>query len=55
MSPAKVVHCRVCNARISGDDFPGRMAKLRRHYKKHHPEAWKRSIKKGVKARKEKG
>jgi len=50
--PVKTIHCRKCGAAIRGENFPQRMAKLRRHYKREHPEAWKRSIRKGVRARK---
>lgn len=51
MSPFKTVHCRVCGAGIGGEDFPQRMAKLRRHYAAKHPRKWKESIKRGVRAR----
>ena len=49
--PVKTVHCSKCGKAISGYDFPARMAKTRRHYAKHHPAAFKKSIKKGVRTR----
>ena len=49
--PYRVVHCRVCGAAIGGENFPQRMAKLRRHYKARHPRKWKESVRKGVEAR----
>jgi len=51
--PAQTVKCKLCGGRITGYDFPERMAKLRRHYKRRHPAAFRRSIRKGVKKRKE--
>lgn len=51
--PMKTVHCSICDAPIRGSTFNARMTKLRRHYKRQHPAAWKRSTRKGVKARKE--
>jgi len=56
--PKKTVHCRLCGKAISGYDFPERMTKLRRHRKRSHPKAHRKSIKKAVRtrmARKKKG
>lgn len=50
----EVVHCRKCGRAIKVDDFKDMMAKLRRHYKKNHPIAFRKSIKKGVETRKRK-
>jgi hypothetical protein len=46
--PNKTVHCKICRAPISGSTFKERMAKIRRHYKNHHPKAWAGAIKKAV-------
>ena len=51
--PYRLVHCRICNAGIGGEDFPQRMAKLRRHYAEKHPRKWKEAVRRGVKARAE--
>jgi len=51
--PMKTIHCRVCKAAISGEDFAQRMAKLRTHYSEKHPRIWKESIRRGVRKRKE--
>lgn len=53
--PVKTVHCRVCGAPIRGYDFEERMAKLRRHYKRHHPRLWRKSIEKALETKREKG
>ena len=52
--PRKTVHCRVCGAPISGYDFEERMARLRRHYKRHHPRIWRESVKRGAEKRRRK-
>lgn len=44
--PVRTVRCSKCGARISGYDYPERMAKLRRHYKKYHPIKFKKMIEK---------
>lgn len=49
--PMMTIKCRTCGAAISGENFPQRMAKLRRHYKAKHPKKFKESIRRGVKAR----
>lgn len=49
--PDRTVHCKVCGTPITGYDFPERMEKLRRHYKKHHPRKWRASIESGVSKR----
>jgi len=41
-------HCSKCGKRSPVGYFEDRMAWLRRHYKKYHPRAWKRSVAKGV-------
>jgi hypothetical protein len=46
--PNKTVHCKTCGAAISGSTFEERMAKLRRHYKKHHPAKFRKAIKKAI-------
>jgi hypothetical protein len=48
----EIVHCGKCRKAIKVKDFPDQMRKLRRHYKKYHPEAFEKSIKKGIKTRK---
>lgn len=48
----ETIHCSICGKAIRGENFQDWMAKLRRHRKKYHPAAFKRSVKKGVKARK---
>jgi TRAP-type C4-dicarboxylate transport system substrate-binding protein len=53
----KPIHCKICGKAIAGTakaDFKTRMAKLRRHRKRSHPKAHKKSIKKAVRTRKEK-
>lgn len=50
--PTKTIHCSICNKAISGYDFPERMSKLRRHRKKVHPLAFRKSVEKGLKTRK---
>lgn len=49
--PDRTIHCSVCNAPISGYDFPERMKKLREHRQKYHPAAFAKSVKKGVRTR----
>lgn len=50
--PEQTVHCSICGKPIRGYDFPKRMAKLRRHYKKMHPKEFRDMVKKGVAKRK---
>jgi hypothetical protein len=53
----KRVHCSKCG-RISpktADNFAKRMAWLRRHRKRKHPTAHKKSVKKTIKTKKERG
>jgi len=52
--PVKTIHCRLCGKAIKGYSFKIRMAKLRRHYKRNHPGAFRRMIKKSVETRKKK-
>jgi hypothetical protein len=49
--PEKTVHCSICGKAIRGFDFQERMAKLRRHRKKKHPEAHRKSVKKMMKTK----
>jgi hypothetical protein len=44
-------HCTKCGKRSPVGYFEDRTAWLRRHYKKNHPRAWKRSVAKGVATR----
>jgi hypothetical protein len=50
--PVKTIHCRICGKAIKGYSFKIRMAKLRRHYKRNHPGAFSRMIKKSVETKK---
>lgn len=55
---AKRMHCRVkgCKWSVSMSlPFKERMAKLRRHRKKKHPRAHKKSVKKALRTKREKG
>jgi hypothetical protein len=47
----ETIHCSICHKAIRVKDFQDQMAKIRRHRKKYHPSAFKKSIEKGVKAR----
>lgn len=49
--PRKTIHCSLCGKPIFGDNFPERMARLRRHRKRSHSKAHRRSIKKAVRTR----
>jgi len=58
--PLKQYCCKICGAcapkeYLAHGKSKERIAWLRRHRQKYHPTAFKRSIKKGVKARKKKG
>ena len=48
----EIIHCSICGKPIRVEGFKDQMAKIRRHRKKYHPTAFKRSIEKGVRARK---
>lgn len=50
----ETIHCSICGKAIRGENFADIMAKLRRHRKKHHPKAFRESIRKGVRTRKAK-
>lgn len=50
----ETIHCRRCGKAIRVEDFKDMMAKLRRHYKKYHPIAFRRGIKRGAAKRKKK-
>lgn len=47
----EVVHCRLCGKPIRVENFRDQMSKIRRHYKEHHPKAFKESIEKAKEAR----
>lgn len=52
------IKCSICGKRIRGTknvEFKERMEKLRRHRKKKHPKAHKKSIKKMLKTKRERG
>lgn len=51
----KTIHCSICGQAISGYGFADRMEKLRRHYKKHHPTAFKKQIRKALETKRAKG
>jgi len=58
MSPYKTFGCSICGMQAPKElrehgTFAERMKWLRSHRKKYHPELFKKSIKKGVKTRKE--
>jgi len=51
----KPIHCGICGKAIKGTTkapFKDRMDKLRRHRKKYHPKAFKKSVKKAIKTKK---
>jgi len=55
--PLKSYDCSICGAKcpkeyLAHSKSKERMRWLRRHRQKYHPEAFKRSIKKGVRKRK---
>ena len=57
--PLKSFKCSICGASapktyLGHGEFQNRMKWLRRHREKYHPTAFKKSIKKGVKTRKQK-
>ncbi len=49
------VHCSICGkiSPVDAKNFQERMAWLRRHRKESHPEAFRKSVKKAVKTKKE--
>jgi len=47
------IKCRLCNTVSPSTEFKGRMKWLRRHYKRKHPKAWGKAIKKAIKTKKE--
>lgn len=58
MSPLKSFRCSICGASsprpyLAEGQFQKRMVWLRRHRKRMHPKAFRKSVKKAVKARKE--
>lgn len=53
--PMKTIHCKICGKAIRGTTFGARMKKLRRHRKKAHPTAHKRSIRKALRTKRERG
>jgi hypothetical protein len=54
---AKRFHCRICGRAVPSKHktFQSRMAWLRRHRKRKHPKAHKKSVKKTIKTKKEEG
>lgn len=48
----ETTHCRICGKAIHAESFEDGMAKLRRHRKKYHPTAFRKSVKKGIASRK---
>ncbi len=50
----ETIKCSKCGKKIRVDGFADQMSKIRRHYKKNHPTAFKQSIKRGVAKRKRK-
>lgn len=48
----ETIHCKICKKSIRAKDFEDGMAKLRRHRKKYHPQAFRKSVKKGIATRK---
>lgn len=53
--PSRTVHCSICGKAVSGYNFEERMSKLRRHRKKYHPSAHRRSTKKMLATKRKKG
>lgn len=58
MSPLKSFKCSICGASaprkyLEESQFANRMKWLRRHRRRKHPAAFKKSIRKGVRARRE--
>lgn len=53
--PKTTVHCSICGYAVSGYNFQERMEKLRRHRKKKHPKAHKKSVKKTLETKRRKG
>lgn len=64
----KIIHCRHSShpgkviARFDRSKYPGYsvpaseiLAKIRSHYKKHHPRTFKKQIKKALKTKRERG
>lgn len=49
----ETIHCRICGKPIRAKNFEDGMAKLRRHRAKYHPQAFRESVKKAVRTRKE--
>jgi len=48
----ETIHRSICGKPIKVENFQDMMAKLRRHYKKYHPKAFKKGIREGVAKRK---
>lgn len=54
--PLKSFKCSICGARapkkyLADGQFEKRMAWIRRHRKRKHPEAFRKSVRKGVRTR----
>lgn len=54
---ARIMHCKLCGTASPSDKvtFKEQMAWLRRHRKLKHPKAHKKSVKKTLKTKREKG
>jgi hypothetical protein len=50
----ETIYCSKCKKAIKVENFPDQMSKLRHHYARHHPKAFKESVAKGIKTRKAK-
>jgi len=53
--PMRTVHCRICGKPVRGYSFESRMKKLRRHRKRAHPHAHRRSVKKALATKRKRG
>lgn len=53
----RIMHCSICGQASPSycEDFKSQMAWLRRHRKKKHPKAHKKSVKKTLKTKRKKG
>ena len=49
----EIIHCSICRKAIKVKNFADAMEKIRHHRKHSHPKAFKQSIKKMIKTKKE--
>ncbi len=49
----ETVRCSICGQAIKVKNFKDQMDKIRRHRKLHHPKAFRVSIKRGMRTRRE--